>query len=201
MKAIDLTHFQDGADAAREVIVAVERALEARLGWHCEMTVCHTLSEGEVAELFRLQRDAFGGDSEVFDRTGLDEVLEDPESLFVLLWRGEHLIGASFGYWEWPEAITVKGTDFFLDTGMVEAAYRGQGIGLYVLAGMLLLAGLLDCHRVGVAAWQGNRERLVPFYTRMGFEVLPDEGSPHVLMWVDLDEAHRAQWRGLLGLS
>jgi GNAT superfamily N-acetyltransferase len=203
MKTTDLTSFQEAATDAQAVIAAVEGALAERLGEPVEMTVCHRLTEGEIAELFRLQQDAFGADGEAFDRTGLDEVLEDPESLFVLLWRGDHLLGASFAYWEWPDQVTVAGTDFFLDTGMVEAAYRGRGIGRYVLAGMLLLAELLGCHRVGIAAWQGgaNRERLVAFYRRLGFLELPDEGSPHVLMWADLNATNLARWRALIGLA
>lgn len=202
MRTSDLSVFEDAADAAREVIDAVQHKLRGRLGAPCELTVCHALSDGEIAELFRLQREAFGADGEAFDRKGLDEVLDDPESLFVLLWVGERLIGASFAYWDWEDRPTVPGTDFFLDTGMVEDGYRGKGIGAFVLAGMLLLAELLECERVGIAAWQGgaNRDRLVGFYQRMGFEPVPDRMSPHVLMWTDLSAAKVQGWRKLLEL-
>ncbi len=199
---IKLEYFEKDAPEARAILEAMGCAATAQCGERCVFSLVGSITHAMEDRLLDLERDAFGAPGVAFDRLGLDEVRADPDALFLILEVNGTLEGCCFGYWEWPDQITVAGTDFFLDTAMVSRRYRGHGIGRVSLAGVLLLVRLLECHRVGIAAWRrgpiGNR--LVKFYRGFGFEKLESGRSPHALMALDLDRAPVEQWRRTLGL-
>lgn len=199
---IDLEYFEKEAPQARAILEAMGCAATAQCGHRCVFTFVRSLSEEQVKRMLALERDAFGAVGVAFDRVGLDEVRADPDALFLVLEIDGEIEGCCFGYWEWPDQITVAGTDFFLDTAMVSRRYRGRGIGRISLVGVLLLVQLLDCHRVGIAAWHRGPvgDRLVEFYGSFGFQRVESGRSTHALMALDLDRAPIESWRAALGL-
>lgn len=199
---ITLEYFEKDAREARAILEAMGCAATAQCGERCVFSLVGSLTREMEEDILALEQDAFGAAGVAFDRLGLDEVRSDPDALFLILEVNGKLQGCCFGYWEWPDQITVAGTDFFLDTAMVSRGFRGHGIGRVSLAGVLLLVRLLECHRVGIAAWRrgpiGNR--LVDFYRGFGFEKVESGRNPHALMALDLDRAPTASWRRTLGL-
>ena len=200
---IDLAYFQKDAPQARAILEAMSQAASEHCGRRCVFSCVASLSPARVDAILALEQDAFGAAGVAFDRVGLDEVCADPDALFLILEIDGKMEGCCFGYWEWPDQITVAGTDFFLDTAMVSSRCRGHGIGRISLSGVLLLVRLLDCHRVGIAAWHRGPagRRLVKFYQSFGFEPVESRRSVHALMALDLERAPLESWRGALGLS
>lgn len=199
---IELAYFEEDAALARAILEAMSREATRRIGRPCTFSLCRSLSPAVEQRILNLEVDAFGRPGVAFDRRALDEVCADPDALFLRFEVEGSLEGCFFGYWEWPDQVTVAGTDFFLDTGMVSGRYRGQGVGRLALTGILLLVHLLECHRVGIAAWSRGPmgHHLVRFYRTFGFEKVKGGNSPHALMMLDLDRAPLEEWRGTLGL-
>ncbi|MDE3172162.1 MAG: MFS transporter [Gemmatimonadota bacterium] len=200
---IALPYFEDEAGEARRILDAMSRLASARTGHACVFELAPSLDDAKAERVLQLQAEAFGGADVAFTRRDLSEVTADPDALFLTLHVDGEFAGCAFGYWEWPDQITVPGTDFFLDSAMVAAPYRGRGIGKLAVAGLLLLADLLECQRVGIAAWlRGPRGRgLIRFYRRFGFARVGGAPGPHAQMAVSLDDAKVARWRIELELA
>lgn len=194
---ISLEYFEDDADEARRILEAMSRRASERIGRPCTFAFASSLDAAAVQRLLELELDAFGAPGVAFTRRDLDEIMADPEALFITLEIDGRMEGCLFGYWEWPDQITVPGSDFFLDSAMVSSKYRGKGIGRVAITGVLLLVDLLECRRIGIAAWQqGPRGRgLVRFYRRFGFARVVGAGGPHAKMVLGRDEARLARWR------
>lgn len=192
---IGLSFFEGDAEEAIRILEAMGRVASERTGHACTFSLATSLDEVDVARVVELQREAFGADDVAFSRRDLDEVRADPEALFVRLDVDGRLEGCFFGYWEWPEKVTVPGTDFFLDSAIVSARYRGLGIGHFAITGILLLADLLECRRIGIAAWLGGPggTKLVRFYRSFGFARMAD--GPHMKMALALDDEKLARYR------
>lgn len=199
----DYSLFEELAPAARAVTEAMAQRATEVVGVRCAIEVARHLEPEEVERLLEMQREAFGGEGVAFDRRGLAEVLADPEAVYVLVRAEGRVVAACFGYWEWLDQVTVRGTDFFLDTGMVDPGFRGRGIGGIVLPGVLLLAQLLECQRVGIAAWRGgpDPEALAAFYRRVGFVDVEGGAGAHRPMMAELSAANLARWRRMIGLA
>ncbi len=199
---ISLEYFEEDADEARRILKAMGRRASERIGRACTFALASSLDAAAVERVLELELDAFGAPGIAFTRRDLDEVLADPEALFVTLEIDGRMEGCLFGYWEWPDQITVAGSDFFLDSAMLSSANRGRGIGRVAITGVLLLVDLLECRRVGIAAWQrGPRGRgLIRFYRRFGFGRVVSGSGPHAKMLLARDEARLARWRTDLDL-
>lgn len=200
---IDLAYFKGDAEEARRLLEAMGRAASEQTGHRCGFSLAKTLSDAQVARILELEVDAFGKEGVAFDRRALDEVRADPDALFLLIEIDGRLEAVCFGYWEWPDQVTVPGTDFFLDSAMISAPYRGEGIGTITLVGVMLLVRLLKCHRVGIAAWVRGPagRRLVRFYRKYGFRQVKGAPGPHELMVIALDDAPVDAWYARLGLE
>lgn len=168
---IDFSYFEESADEARRILDAMGRLASQRSGAACRFVLIPSLDATAKERVLELQAEAFGKPEAAFTADNLEEVVSDPEALFISLEVNGRMEGCCFGYWEWPEQITVPGTDFFLDTAMISAPFRGHGIGRLAISGVLLLAKLLECTRVGVISWNGgpHSAQLLRFYRRFGF--------------------------------
>lgn len=192
---IGLAYFETDAEEASRILDAMSRLASERTKRTCVFSLATSLDEPDAARVLELEAEAFGARDVAFSRRDLDEVRADPEALFVRLDVDGRLEGCFFGYWEWPDQVTVAGTDFFLDSGMVSAPYRGHGIGRFAITGILLLASLLECQRIGIAAWLGGPRgaKLVRFYRRFGFARV--RNGPHAKMALALDDEKLARYR------
>ncbi|HEU4988596.1 MAG TPA: MFS transporter [Gemmatimonadaceae bacterium] len=200
---IDLSYFKDDEPEARRILDAMSRLASERAGHACTFSLAPALDAAAVERVFALQQEAFGAPDAVFTAGDLQEVLADPDALFLQLTVDGRLEGWGFGYYEWPDKVTVPGTDFFIDSAMIAAPYRGRGIGKLAVAGMLLLTDLLECRRVGIAAWRGGAHTrgLVRFYQSFGFARVAGGAGPHIQMAVAVDNAVVARWLLELQLS
>lgn len=177
---IDLAFFRGEADEARRVLDGMGRLASERAGKSCTFSFASALSDADVARVLELEIEAFEAPDVAFTAHDLREVMADPEALFLRFDVDGRMEGCVFGYWEWPEQVTVPGTDFFFDSAMVSAEFRSHGTGSLMIAGLLLLADLLECERVGIAAWTGSprARRLVRAYRRFGFvRTMGDAGA------------------------
>lgn len=168
---IDIGYFKENADQARRILAAMERLASERTGCRCTFSLTPSLDATMKGRVLELQSEAFGASDAVFTAHDLDEVNNDPDALFIRLDVNNRMEGFFFGYWEWPDQITVPGTDFFMDTGMIAAPFRGKGVARLAISGVLLLLKLLDCARVGILSWDGglHTPELLRFYRQFGF--------------------------------
>lgn len=168
---IDIEYFGKNAGETRRVLEAMSRLASARTGQHCTFSLTKSLDAETRARVLELQTEAFGVRDAAFTASDLDEVNADPDALFIRFDVDSRMEGCCFGYWEWPDQITIPGTDFFLDSAMISAPFRGKGVGRLAISGVLLIAKLLDCARIGVLSWGGgpHSSRLLHFYRQFGF--------------------------------
>lgn len=200
---IDLDYFREDTDEAREILAGLGQAISRQTGRPCTVSLAKTLTQSMVARVLELEADAFGAEEVAFGRAALDEVRADPDALFLLLTIDGRIEGCCFGYWEWPDQVTVAGTDFFLDTVMISRRYRGLGIGRIWVSGVILLVELLECHQMGIAAWTAGPlgDRLIDFYRGLGFVETGEQEGRNALMTLSLDDAPLETWRSALGLA
>jgi hypothetical protein len=168
---IDIAYFEEHADEARCILEAMGRLASERTGTKCKFSLAPTLDAAAKARVLELQAEAFGSPDTAFTAQDLDEVNNDPDALFIMLTVDGGIEGFCFGYWEWPNQITVPGTDFFLDSAMISDRFRNHGVADLAISGVLLLAKLLDCTRVGLVSWTGGARssQLLRLYRRFGF--------------------------------